>query len=463
MLFVLAVPLGIIAQTSLQSGDRKTGRLTSSNQEAWYTITVTQDGEASLTVTPLQNANLRQLYLYAVVNGENKELTWIWVDGGDGGTLTRSNLAPGTYKVRLTGYPKSNEADATYQISYTFTAPSQPTEPEPNNTWQTAVQLEDGKTQYAHIGYDYYDSKDTEDWYKIVVPKDGQLDLVFNCNQTYELKLAYIDFDWSNGETYNRKSTGWYPDPSGTLTIPDAGPGTYYIKVARSSGHGGYTLRYNFTASSYGNDPADNDEWNKGSEIASGQTVQGHLGYRDASNYIDDVDWYTIQVPQDGQVDLVFDCELKYDLKLAYVDFCWSNGETYYNRQGTGWYPNQSDTLTIDNVGVGTYYIHVTRSEGHGGYKLKYIFTPNNYRNDTEPNDELEQATQTLGNNETLTAHLGYRDANNKVDDYDWFRLDIDNRAAMLALNVESDTLSTLKLAYVDIIQIGRASCRERV
>ncbi|MBR1415036.1 MAG: hypothetical protein IJ570_04155 [Prevotella sp.] len=419
----------------------------------WYKIVVPKDGQVDLVFNCNQTYELKPAYVdFCWSNGETyytRQSTGWYPDPS--GTLTIPDVGPGTYYIHVA----RSSGHGGYTLTYNFTASSYSNDPADNDEWNKGSEIALGQTVQGHLGYrDASNYIDDVDWYTIQVPQDGQVDLVFDCERKYDLKLAYVEFCCSNGETYyTRKGTGWYPNQSDTLTIPDVGPGTYYIHVARSSGHGGYTLRYNFTASSYGNDPADNDEWNKGSEIASGQTVQGHLGYRDGSNYIDDVDWYTIQVPQDGQVDLVFDCERKYDLKLAYVEFCWSNGETYYTRQSTGWYPNQSDTLTIDNVGVGTYYIHVRRSEGHGGYKLKYIFTPNNYRNDTEPNDELEQATQTLGNNETLTAHLGYRDANNKVDDYDWFRLDIDNRAAMLALNVESDTLSTLKLAYVDIIR----------
>ena len=416
----LLVPLGIIAQT-LSPGDRKTGRLTATQQEAWYTIEVTQDGEASVTVTPLQNANLRQLHLYAVSGGENKELTWIWVDGGDGGTLTRSNLAPGTYKVRLTGYPKSNEADATYQISYTFTAPSHPTEAEPNNTWQTAVQLEDGKTQYAHLGYDFWESADIEDWYKIDVPADGTLTIEL---RSYgKLRVGYSSlYTVTNGETKERNSR-WLDVADETLSweINNVSAGTYYLRLPRYAEFGVYQVTYYFTTHSGEADPEPNDTWQQAVELKAGPAVTGQLGY-DYQNTMDTEDWYKFEVPEEGTVTLSTRTEGARLLGYCSV-YALVNGEL--KGRNNAWRDIADSTLvwSITNCAAGTYYLSLPRYAAQGTYSLQYTFTPCPYANDPEPNDTYAQAGE-LKDGVQVEGRIGY-DYYDSRDNEDWYKFDV--------------------------------------
>ena len=421
MLLLLMAPLGIMAQTSLQSGDRKTGRLTSSNQEAWYTITVTQDGEASLTVTPLQNANLRQLHLYAVSGGENKELTWIWVDGGNGGTLTRSNLAPGTYRVLLQGYPKSNEADATYQISYTFTAPSHPTEAEPNNTWQTAVQLEDGKTLFAHLGYDFWESADIEDWYKIDVPADGTLTIEL---RSYgKLKVGYARlFTVTNNEPRERNAQ-WMDviDETVTWNINNVSAGSYYLNLPRYNEYGLYQVTYYFTTHSGEADPEPNDTWQQAVELKAGPAVTGQLGY-DYQNTMDKEDWYKFDVPEEGTITLTTRTKGDFKVGLGYL-YAFADGEL--KGRNSRWLDISDSTLVwnITNCAAGTYYLCLPRYSSQGTYSLQYTFTPCPYANDPEPNDAYAQAGE-LKDGVQVEGRLGY-DYWNSMDAEDWYKFDV--------------------------------------
>jgi hypothetical protein len=226
--------------------------------------------------------------------------------------------------------------------------------------------------------------------------------------------------------------------------------------MQRRSGHGGYTLKYLFTPSKYSNDSEPNDEKGQGDEIAMGGTVQGHLGYRDATDYVDDNDWYKIVVPEDGRVDLIYNCEQTYELKLNWMDFRWykASNNDYPSRESTGWYPNPSDTLTIGDAGKGTYYIQMQRKSGHGGYTLKYVFTRNNTPVDEEPNNEADQATQVIENDGIATGHLGYRDENDNTDKDDWFKLDTRNSGVMLVVTIETDSNSNLAFNWVDIIRV---------
>ena len=105
-----------------------------------------------------------------------------------------------------------------------------------------------------------------------------------------------------------------------------------------------------------------NDTEGKGSKLINGETVEGHLGYLDASDYRDNADWYKLEVPQDGTVKLTIAPSQENELNIQYVDFVRydKNNKSYYARKTLN--PGkETKTLTITDAGVGTYYVHVHR------------------------------------------------------------------------------------------------------
>ena len=226
------------------------------------------------------------------------------------------------------------------------------------------------------------------------------------------------------------------------------------VHVHRWDGHGGYKLRYDFFANTYGNDEEPNDEAGSGGMIEIGQTIQGRLGYLDGKDYRDNADWYKLEVPKEGTVRLIIDPNQDNKLNIQYVDFVRldKGNKSYYARK-TAHPGNKRDTLIVEDAGIGTYYVHVHRWNGHGGYTMKYELIPNSYRNDIEPNDKLEQATETIGIDETITAHLGYLDADDYRDKDDWFKIETKNTTTFLTINYEKDSLSTLNVQYIDIVK----------
>ena len=425
----------------------------------WYKIEVPQDGRIDLTYSCDQADELRLNYIdccmYRAADGSynNRKGTGWYPDAN--GTLTLTDVGKGTYYFHM----QRRDGHGGYTLKYVFTPNSYTNDPEPNDDKGTGGKIANGETVQGHLGYlDGVDYRDKQDWWKIEVPEDGRIDLIYDCDQTYELSLNFIDCCWyraADGDYSNRQGTGWYPDPKGTLTLTDVGKGTYYIHVERKDGHGGYTLKYVFTPSRYTNDPEPNDDKGTGGEIANGQTVQGHLGFKDGTDYRDNDDWWKIEVPKDGRIDLIYDCEQTNKLSLNYIDCCWHNAASgdYSNRKSTGWYPEPSDTLTLTDVGKGTYYIHMQRKDGHGGYTLKYVFTPNKYANDAEPNDVVTEVTQAIPVDGVVSGHLGYLDGADNRDKDDWIKLDIDNAAAMMVITVKIDSASTLTFNWIDIIR----------
>ena len=422
----------------------------------WYKIEVTQDGTVELAYACDQTYELELNFIdfcwydASTGNYSSRAFTGWYVRNGK---LTITDVGKGTYYFHM----ERRYNHGGYTLTYTFTPNSYANDAEPNDEGGQGTEIAIGQTVQGHLGYLEGDNyRDTHDWYKIQVPQEGRVDLVYACDQTYELDLNFIALCWYDASTGNytsRAFTGWYVR-NGTLTITDAAAGTYYIHMERRYNHGGYTLKYNFTPNSYANDAEPNDVPEQASEIAIGQTMHARIGYLDSQDNRDTHDWFKLQVPQDGRVQIVYDCDQTYELELNYIDFCWYDASTdkYSSRAFTGWYV-RSDTLTVEGVGKGTYYLHVDRRYNHGGYTLKYIFTPNSYRNDTEPNDEMAQATQLLGNDETLTAHIGYLDGQDKRDTDDWFRLDTKNISAIMVITVEPDTTSGLDFNFIDIVK----------
>lgn len=369
-------------------------------------------------------------------------------------TLTITDVAAGTYYFELS----RNKGHGGYKLKYIFTPCSHKNDAEPNNEAGQGITLANGQTVQGRLGFvDSNGIRDVADWYNIEVTRDGRVDLIYDCDQTYNLELYRVDFCWyreSDGGYPVRANTGYYVR-NDTLTITDVGVGTYFIKLNRNNGHGGYKLKYVFTPCNHQNDPEPNDVAGQGSEIAVGQAVQGHLGYLDGNDHRDTNDWYKVVVPRDGRVQIIYNCDQTNKLELYRVDFCWyrESDSSYPVRANSGYYV-RNDTLTINDVAAGTYYVHLNRNNGHGGYILKYVFTPNQYRPDIEPNNEYTEVKQTLGVDKYLTGHLGYLDDQDVRDANDWFLLDTNSSTASLTVTVAAEPASTLEFYRVNIVML---------
>ncbi len=423
---LLALPLGLLAQgttwqtaTLLTNGGTGSGTLDGSNGYAWFKIEVPEEGKVAFTETVTGNLQIYAMYLCFADGSERTRLGYYF---GSGKTLEVTNVGQGTYYVGL----QRHGGTGTYTLNYQFTASPYANDGEPNDEAAKAKEIGLNKTVQGRLGYqDANKYTDNDDWYKIVVPKDGRVDLEFTAEETYGLTSYAMFFHWYNeaDSSYPERARKGYYFANGTLTITDAAAGTYYVRVNRHQNHGGYTLKYTFTPCSYTNDNEPNNDEGSGDTLESGKTVQGHLGFLDSNDKRDNDDWYKIVVPQDGRVDLAFNCEETYELQLYYVMMLWQDEEdgSYNERVRKGYYLS-NDTLTVTDVAAGTYYVQLKRHTGHGGYKLKYIFTPCTYTNDNELNDQVGVG-DTLKSGRTVQGHLGYLDDKNYRDNDDCYKI----------------------------------------
>ena len=211
ILGLLLIPIGMLAQW--ESGTSKTGSVSSKVHDVWFSITLPEDGQVDLTLEPLGNIRSENLTLYAVVDGENVQRAFAWVDGSNR-TLTCPNLKPGTYKVKVNASLKNDKASGTFRLHYTFTAPHYKTDPTPNDTWNDCPLLQDGVTLDGHMGYAYAPSDvDDVDWFQIQVPKDGKL--TFEVVTTSTLKIGFGTLNVLNADgTEVQQRNGMWLDKS---------------------------------------------------------------------------------------------------------------------------------------------------------------------------------------------------------------------------------------------------------
>ena len=445
---VLATSMGLLAQgttwqtaTLISNGATKTGTLDSSNGEHWYKINVTQEGTVNLTATATETLTLSTSGSYVAGLQNNNTYSRGSFSGSGYGSVTvtyqGTDMGTGTYYIRVCRY----NGAGSYSLKYTFTPCPQAADPEPNDDYEHSSLLESGKTVEGRLGYRTSDGiTDTDDWYRIDVPEEGQIEFLVTATGGVNLYAYYCTVNgYKDNDIYDRGHfTGnLLPGPgskSDTITFKatDVGAGTYYIQIHQypSTGSGGYRLYYKFTPCPQANDPELNNDYEHTSLLESGKTVEGRLGYRTSDDVTDIEDWYRIDVPEEGQIELM--ATVATGTVRFYPSQSTINGYKNNNIYSRGSFKGntssafQTDTMTFKatDVGPGTYYIRINRynSTGGGGYRLYYKFTPCSQANDPEPNNDYEH-TSLLESGKTVEGRLGYRTSDDFTDIEDWYRI----------------------------------------
>ncbi len=298
-------------------------------------------------------------------------------------------------------------------------------------SWQTATLITSGSTMSGAL-----DNNTTEAWYKINVTQEGHVDLDVTATGNLTFGSCSVNGYWDDA-LRNYAGFNGYGTAHATSNIVDAGRGTYYIRIARYGGSGTFSLKYTFTACSLSNDPEPNEEYQQNSLLQSGRTVQGRLGYRNSENVTDNVDWYRIEVPQEGHVDITVIGTETLRFGSCNVNGYWDDALRNYG--GFAGYSTNTVTYNAIDVGRGTYYIKIERYGGSGGYTLNYTFTPCSLSNDPEPNGDYQN--NSLLQNGTRQGRLGYRNSENVIDNEDWYRIEVPQEGHVDIIATGTETL----------------------
>jgi hypothetical protein len=439
--------------TELKAGPTVTGQLgydyqNTKDVEDWYVMNVPEEGIITLTIWSEETLKIGFGTINSL-NAEDKELSrrvGQWLDyPGDTLTMTLPNAAAGNYYLQLPHY----SGYGTYHLRYNFTPCSKQNDAEPNDTWDTAGEIARGVTNDARLGYDYYNSTDTKDWFKFVVPEEGVVTITARSEETLKLGFGEIKAVNADGSETDRRVGRWFdiPDSTLVLTLPNAAAGIYYLYMPHYSGYGGYTLRYDFTPCAIGNDVADNDTWEKAALIEAGKVVEARLGY-DYNNSMDTKDWFKFEVPEEGVVTVTVHSEPTLKIGMGAINTLKAEG-TELGQRVARWFdiPDSTLVLTLPNAAAGIYYLYMPHYSGYGGYTLRYDFTPCAYANDAAGNDTWENALY-IENGTTTQGRLGY-DYNNSMDTKDWFQfiMEADGSATF---TIQSE--QTLKIGFAEIL-----------
>ncbi len=200
------------------------------DNDDYYIITTTADGNFSLSVSNTTNA---YFYLYLMDSDGNTTLASTSGYAQTPITCSYPGLAAGTYYVRV--YGGANHYGG-YTLSNSFTPTPYQNDTEPNNTDLTSSVLNNNPSKTGHIGHRYNGgSIDYDDYWKInMLNTDSfKLDVSFsNSNYVY----VYL-YNSSLNQIYGSNGYG------GTYTIsfPSLAQGTYYLRVYAAQ-HNAYTL-----------------------------------------------------------------------------------------------------------------------------------------------------------------------------------------------------------------------------
>ena len=457
---LLLLPLWAVAQQYWESGTTKvnmffnysSGDNTYNKTQVSYLINPEQDGRVEFYAEPLGDVRITGIALHAV---QGDELLPVASSGGT--TLAVDDVAAGVYQVTFTGQPTDRAGQGgNFLVGYVHTPAPYVNDPEPNDTWERAYQIESGNLQQGHLGYKRGSYTDTEDWFKIVVPDEGTV--TFTTHSSFRLRLSWLGMYTLNAEgnavdyRNDKNMDAQGKDSTVVYTVPDVAPGTYYVRLRRYNGCGGYKLTYDFKANTYGADSPDNDTWQNAVDMALDTPTDGRLGYHFNGN-TDTEDWMKIVVPEEGKI--TFTAKAETSLRLSWLGMYTLNADgtavdyrndKYMDAQGR----DSTVVYEVPDVAIGTYYVRLRRYNGYGGYTLTAYFTSHADEADPEPNDTWQEAMP-LKSGPAVTGQLGYT-FNGNTDAVDWYKIVVPKEGSV---TFSTRTETTLRLSWLGMYTLN--------
>lgn len=336
--------------------------------------------------------------------------------------VEQADLAPGVYEVRV--YRHTGEG--AYEIRPRLQVASTPNDQEPNNAAEEARLIPVDGVSTGLMGYRTSQGRDTEDWFRIMMPVHGRLVLDIQAEDTLQLAAQLRDEVGSGvlHQDYTGRSS------HRTVERADLAPGTYYLRLYRHTGQGGYRVLPRVEAVTFAADSAPNERAEQAQAIPLGEVSTGLLGYRDADGR-DTEDWYQVTLREHGR--LVVNIEAEESLRLA-AQLRDEAGSGVLHQDYTGRAALRQ--LERADLAPGTYYLRIYRHEGQGGYTVTPRLESVVAAGEPARNNSAEQA-RVIEPGSEVTSLLGYRDASGH-DTEDWFRFTT-RTPGRLVVNIHAD------------------------
>ena len=491
LMLLLALPIGMLAAgtewnnaTQLPLGENQSGSLSKDRTREWWKFTVTADGAAKITATPGSGLRIGDVRLYHYQQVDDFSNYWertdnaYWMNPGwNAGSFTTTNLAPGTYLLRI----DRGEGEGAYTLRCDFTANAYSQDKNPDD-WNNTNTLPLDTPIQGHLGYGYKaGGEDSRDWWTFTVTKDGTANINIKHEGTIrisDLRLYHFQQvdDFSN--YWERTNNNYWINPGwneGNLSIPNLAPGKYLIRVERGEGQGGYQLTYTFTPNAYKNNK-EPDGWDPRTEsqekpgaLPLNNPVQGHLGYGYKGSGEDDKDWWTIEVTRDGTATIAIshDASLRIsDVRIYHYQQVDDFSNYWERTDHTYWFcPGwNAGEMRIPNLAPGKYLIRVERGEGWGGYELSYTFEAQAFKNDPEPNNLWNEGRDNnyLARGQEKQGHLGYGYKASNEDNRDFYRIKVPCDGKVILTYTPTSVNSALRVSDVRLFFMATDNYWER-
>jgi hypothetical protein len=314
-----------------------------------------------------------------------------------------------------------------YEVKYTI-ADIPVYDVEPNNSFETAIEINENQTKQGHVGYRYSGTYNSIDYYKTYLQNDGSFKLMVKAKNVWPLNaylyLRIYDGRNANGQilekyiSYNVAANGFTFD---TTLIKTRARDSLYFSLYTTEAFD-YDVKYAVTdIPIYDVEP--NNNFDEAVAIAETQTKQGHIAYRAKGGY-DNFDFYKSLIPKDGAIKIMVKAK-NVGPSNGYLNLRINDGRkasglllqkysAYNVVPGTIIY----DTTIIKGRAVDSLFFSLETNEAFD-YDIKYQMVDTS-TNDDEPNNAFANAVLVNGGTPKY-GHLAYR-ASGVQDNYDYYK-----------------------------------------
>ncbi|WKZ65772.1 MAG: T9SS type A sorting domain-containing protein [Flavobacteriales bacterium] len=425
----------------------------------FFSLNLMADGQLTINTNTENTGTGSSTIRIDVYNSGGSQITWFTHATGPAGAPSSVNttvncLNKGLYYFRV---QRGNASLCyTYALTLTLTAPLFADDIEPNNNAAQAdanpllapAAITEGHVNFSHYG-------DNADFYRIETPVNGTLSIT---TTSEAVAAGNIRIDIYNGSVVQ---TNFYLTPVGTDGTPAThtqsyncyGAGVYYLRVISNAPCGvSYQLSYSVTPPLFANDLEDNDNFSQADAnpiLPHGSITEGHLNF---SHYGDNFDFYRIQTPTNGTLNITTNSEAfaAGDLRIDVYNGTGSQTDWYLTPIGTGGTP-ASHTRSFSCYGAGDYYVRVFSNGPCGvSYQLSYTVTAPVFGNDMEPNNSLPSAVVFNPDSSQAEGHLNFA---NYGDNNDFYKIVLPAAGSIaFGLLAEAATAGSLR---VDLYNSG--------
>jgi len=214
---------------------------------------------------------------------------------------------------------------------------------------------------------------DSEDWYKIIVPNNGSIEIK---TQSKQLEIDLFLYCSDGSTELDRSDIG--NGPIEETHYDKLKAGTYFILVQHRKGKGTYTISTKFKTPMFKDDAEANNSNRTSIVLNSNGVTTGNLGYTNAI-YRDREDWYRIDITSKG----VFSFSTISDSSLCVVGYLYDDNKNVIAETYT---PACSELFRFTRVSVkaGNYYLRLSNyGSTYGSYELKTSFNEGETLSDT--------------------------------------------------------------------------------